>query len=195
MKKKFYELVLEGHFDTIYGLFEGFMLGKKKKYQYWFHKHAGVGTVTLTEVIQEWVTFKHKVHHIIIGENFHNDFKAVLQSKKQHPHINKEFVKSVKMIKSASFNFDFTTYGKKYADDFKKTIKKCNKSKALKIENYKEDEEIIPEGHGIERYAPEHEYNFKATGTVTGELDEMIEFRKTLCDNPLCEAEEISIKM
>lgn len=193
MKKKFYEVVLEGHFDTIYGLFEGFILAKKKAYQYWFHKHAGVEAATLSEVIQEWVTFKHKVHHVILGQNLHNDFKAVLQSKKQHPHINKDFVKSVKIIKSASFTFEFITYGKKYADDFKKLIKKP--SKGIKVENYKEDEEVIKEGHGIERYAPEHEYNFAASGTVTGELDEMIEFRDKLCDNPLVKAECIHIKL
>lgn len=195
MKKIFYEVVLEGHFNTIHGFFEGFILGLKKKDQYWFCKKVGIKTETLSEVISEWVTFKHKVHHLILEENLYNDFKTVLENNKDNLTINARFVKSVKKIKRASFAFEFSTYGKKYAERFKKLIKDLPTS--LKIENFKVDEDYsdLDEIHVLDSYPTDHEYEFYADGTVSGGLDKLIQYRNEMVADPLAIAKRIRIKV
>lgn len=194
MNRIFYEVVLEGHFDTIHGLFEGFMLGRKKKYQYWFSNRVGIEAETLSEVISEWVTFKHKVHHIIMDENLYKEFKAVLEDNKDHRTIDVKFVKSVKRIESASYNFEFSTYGKKYANRFKELIKSYPTT--LEIENYKEDEDYadLDGGRVLDAYPTDHEYEFYANGAVTGELGDLINFRQKMMADPLIVAKRIHIK-
>lgn len=193
MERTFYEVVLEGHFGTILGFFEGFILGRKKKYQYWFCDKIGIRTETFSEVISEWITFKHKIHHMILEESLYNEFKAALEKMSDNKTINLKFVKSMKKIKSASFNFEYSTYGRKYADRFKKLIK--NHPPGLKIKNYTEDEDYsdVGEDHVLDAYPSDHEYEFYAKGTVTGELGDLIDFREKVISDPLAIAKRIRI--
>lgn len=195
MKNIFYEVVLEGHKDIILGLFEGFILGRKKKYQYWFSKKIGIKTETLTEVIADWVTFKHKVHHMILDENLYNDFKTILEANRNNDTINVKFVKSVKKIESALFEFEFSTYGKKYANRFKKLIN--DYPAGIEIQNYKEDEDYADVGgdHVLDAYPTDHEYEFYANGIVTGELDDLINYRSKMISDPLVLARRIKITL
>jgi len=40
MKKKYYEVVFEGHYNAVYGLLKGFLLGKNQKWKFYFSKKA-----------------------------------------------------------------------------------------------------------------------------------------------------------
>jgi hypothetical protein len=55
MKKKYYEIVLEGHYNAIYGLLKGFLLGKNQDWTFYFSKKDGIRAETLGESIREWI--------------------------------------------------------------------------------------------------------------------------------------------
>jgi hypothetical protein len=193
MAKKFYEVVVEGHYDFINGMLEGFLLGKGKNWVFYFSRKAGIKAETLSEKIAEWITFRTKIHHLVIEDKFYDDFTKAMQAKSNHTHIHKKFIKSAKKIKKASFEFSFKTYGKKYGDEIKALLKKI--PTGVKLQNYKPKETVLESGKGIEQYAPEHEYAFEGSGKLVGELDGLLTLRKKLEENPLIELKEIVLNL
>ena len=193
MKKRYFELVFEGHYQTIYGLLEGFILGKGKDWKYFFSKNSGIKTETLSEIIAEWITFKTKIHHAIMEEKFFNEFCASLKQWKDHPLINVKYIKSARLILNASFEFQFKTYGRKYGDEIKALLNYLPKE--LELHNYNPIEKETETAKGIERYAPEHDYIFEGSGTISGEIEELINFRDKLGENPLIETRVIILTL
>jgi hypothetical protein len=193
MEKRYYELVFEGHYKTIYGLLEGFILGKGTDWRYFFSKNAGIKTETLSEIIAEWVTFKTKIHHIIMEEKFYEEFCTSLKKWKEHPMINIKYIKSARLILDASFEFEFKTYARKYGDEIKALINYL--PKGLELHNYNPMEKEIETAKGIERYAPEHDYIFEGSGKVSGDLEELIGFKDKIDENPLVETGSILLTL
>lgn len=193
MKKRYFELVFEGHYKTIYGLLEGFILGKDKNWKYFFSKNSGIKTETLSEIIAEWITFKTKMHHVIMEEKFFNEFCTSLKQWKDHPLINVKYIKSARLILNASFEFQFKTYGRKYGDEIKALLNYL--PKGLELHNYNPMEKETETAKGIEQYAPEHDYAFEGSGIISGEIDELINFRDKLGENPLVETRFIILTL
>jgi hypothetical protein len=57
-----------------------------------------------------------------------------------------------------------------------------------------EREEIDPEGHGVELYAPVHEYTFRARGRFTGALDGVVAIHRQLRDTDFVTVEPIHLE-
>ncbi|HOO72131.1 MAG TPA: hypothetical protein PK926_10250 [Spirochaetota bacterium] len=197
MEKKYYELVLEGHYNAIYGLLKGFLLGKNQDWTFYFSKKAGIKIETLGEIIVDWISLKNKVHHIILEENFYEELKKAVEKfnttrKEESKFVNLKYLKSAQLVKSAQFGFETKTYGRPYAAEIKNLIKKL--PEGVELHNYNPIEKENKDAKGVELYAPEHEYTFEASGTLSGNIGELIELRKTLDEHPLVEVEKIQLK-
>jgi hypothetical protein len=57
-----------------------------------------------------------------------------------------------------------------------------------------EREEIDPEGHGVDLYAPVHEYTFRARGRITGALDGVVAIHRQLSDTDFVTVEPIHLE-
>ena len=55
-------------------------------------------------------------------------------------------------------------------------------------------EEVDPEAHGVELYAPAHEYTFRARGRITGALDGVVAIRRQLRDTDFVTADPIHLE-
>jgi len=197
MEKKYYEIVLEGHYNAIYGLLNGFLLGKNRDWIFHFSKKAGIKTETLSEIIVDWISLKNKIHHVILEDSFYKELKKSVEKtnksrKEKSEFVNLKYLKSAKLIKKAQFNFHAKTFARQYAGEMKLMVK--NLPAGIVLQNYKPVEKEVKDAKGVELYAPEHEYTFEASGTISGSVDKVIALRKKLDDYPLIEADKIQLK-
>jgi hypothetical protein len=189
MAKNYLEVTIEGDYKAIKGLLEGFLLGSGIEGEYYFCKNSGVESETLMESFKELIHLKN-IHHLIMDAALFTKFSDALKKLKEDKFISIKYIKAAKPIKDASFKFIGKTYGKKYGDEIKEMIK--NLSPDLKMNDYKEKEEIQKDAKGVELYSPDHDYALEATGRVSGaNIKALLEFRKKLDDHPLVEVEKI----
>ncbi len=189
----YYEVIFEGHEKTIYGLLEGYLLAKNNDWHFYFSDEHGVKTETMMEVILEWISLKTKLHHVIINEEFFNELGEILKKQKDS-HLSKECsIKKAQVIKKASFSFEAVTYGRKYGEELKSLLN--THPDGIIMNNYDPKETINEDGKGVEMYAPEHEYTFEASGTLEGDITNLIEYRQKLDDHPLITVHEITLEV
>jgi len=193
MNKKYYEAVFEGDYKAVYGMLEGFRLASGKNWFYSFSKRSGVKAETLSDVIVEWVTLSSKLHHVILEGDFFELLQEAVHKKEDSSFIKKQYLRSGKIIKGASFKFTAVTYGRLYGTEIKSIF--SNIPDNIELSDYAPVEKINKEAKGTELYAPEHEYNFEASGKLSGGIKELIEFRKKLDEHPLVEVDKISIEL
>jgi len=193
MEKQYYELVFEGHFEAIKGILEGFLLAENQKWKYYFSDKCCIKTETFAEVVLEWITLRTKLHHVIMEGPFYEAFMGALEKIPESSFINKKYVKSAVLINDASFDFKSKAYGKKYGDEIKAMIN--NLPSGLVLHKYNPVEKEYIEGKGVELYAPEHDYVYEASGTISGDINGLLSYRKLMDDHPLIEVSKIVLKL
>jgi len=192
MGKTFYEVVFEGHYHTIFGLLEGFMMGADKDWDYYFSKKVHVQQDTFADVLREWITLGGKLHHVLIEEEFLNAFKTALQKRSDDSKVGMKYIKSEKKILSGSFSFTFKAYAKKFGDEIKTLLETL--PEGVELVDYTPKETVVKSAHGVELYAPEHEYTFEGEGVVQGLLPGLLSMSRILRRHPLVEVESIALK-
>ena len=190
--RNYYEVVFEGNSRAVFALLEGYMLGKGKKWVFFFSRSAGIKTETLTEAIVEWITLQNRIHHVIIEEEMYKSFTKDLSSRSDLRISSPRYVRSVKPVKNAWFRFSVRAYGKKYGNEIKAMLQHL--PQGLELHEYSPMEKERPDTVSTEQYTTEQDYVFEATGKISGDLAQMIEFRKILFDHPLVDVKEIKIR-
>lgn len=192
MAKQYSEVVFEGHYSNIRGFIEGFIAGSGKELSFFFSEQAGVKAETMSEVLKEWISLSNKIHHVVMESELFEKIKKSLERLTDSDSLNKGSIKSAKAIKTASFRFKFSTYGRKYGEDIKKLLEKL--PGGLSLKDYSPVEKIDKDARGVELYSPAHEYTFEGTGVIAGPVDEAIAFRKVLDDHPLVDVTVINLE-
>ncbi len=191
MSKKYYEVVIEGHYNLVFGLIEGFILGSEKDWKYWFSGDAGIIKETFSEIISEWLSIKTKLHHIIMEEELWKEFDSTLKKHPDKPKVNRKYIKSAKLIDTSRFEFKFSAYAEKYGEEIKLLIKSLPDN--IILHNYNPQETINEDAKGVEMYAPEHKYVLEGSGTLEGNIEDIIQVRNKFNDNPLIETDYIKL--
>ena len=189
MEKIFYELVIEGHLPVIKGFIFGLLEGSKRAGTVIFCRESNIKSETLSEHFKEWLHLHESLCHVVIEEDLLNVIKKGLE---KTFHVLKLKLKSVRKIKKASFSFSYEVYAKKYGEEIKNIFKKL--PSPLKISpDYQPKEEIHPDAKGIEFFAPLHEYNLKADGSVEGPIDILLAFYKKIQEYELIKEDPIAL--
>ena len=191
MKTQFYEVVFEGHYKAVYGLLEGYLMGLGSDLPYYFSEKSGIRSETMTEIVLEWISLRGKLHHVIMEKTFYETFAEAVAARKDSRFVDTKFIRSAQLIRDATFTFEAETYGRKYGTEIKSILN--NLQEGLELHDYNPVEKDTDDGKGIELYAPEHDYVYKATGRISGELPGLISFRKEMDDHPLIEVEYIEL--
>ena len=192
--KNYYEIVFEGHYNEIKGFLEGYKLGSKKPWQYFISENNNIQTETFAEILVEWISLKHKIHHIIIEEDFYKSIEEKLSEESPLSSIKKNHLRSIKKVKDTSFTFECLTFGKKYGLEVQEILK--NIPNTLKLNNYEKEENDLTgkENHkDLDLYAPEHDYMFKCNGEIAGSIENLLDFHKKLKDHPLVNVKNIKL--
>lgn len=193
MENKFVEVVFEGHYNTVRGYIEGLQDGMGTSHKFFFSSEAGIKAETLSELIKEWVSLGHKLHHVVMEEAFFAKIKDVLLKKGRDSLITSSSIKSSKNVKEASFDFKFDAYARKYADEIKELL--GNLPDGVSLHHYKPEEKINHDAEGVELYAPAHDYIFHGKGTIIGPIEQVVIFRNIINDHPLIEAEKVFLDL
>lgn len=192
MARTYYEVVLEGHLDTIFGLLEGVKIGAGKKWDYYFSKKVDVKRETFSEAVKEWISLGAKLHHVLIEEDFLNFLKSAMSGQPENASIGMKFLKSQRKIRSGSFKFEFKAYSSKIAAEVKQLIESLPAELAL--EGYNPKEKVDKEAKGVELYTPDHEYVFEGEATLKGPLPELIRARSALNSKSYVEVDQIALE-
>jgi hypothetical protein len=193
MQKNFIEAVFEGDYHAVRGYIEGFIAAGGKDLSCVICSDAGIEAETLSEHIREWISLGTRLHHVILEEELLNGIKAALGASGNRGLLNSSSIRSCKTVRSTYFNFRFSAYGRKYADEIKELIARL--PDGVTLADYNPVETIDEECKGVELYTPCHDYVFQGEGVISGPLDLVIPLRATFEAHPLIEAEKVRLEI
>jgi hypothetical protein len=175
MIKKYNEVVLEGALDLIRGFVIGFLEGSKIEGEAIFNEDHHIEKEGAFGQLMRLVGIRGDQVHLIVGAGFHELLSEALKKRKQEINIT---IVSVKEISMAYFDFTYKAFTRELGSELKEIFGAISRDpEGLHMEaGYKPEEEIKPEGKGVEAYAPLHEYQLKAAGRIHGPVKDVIDF-------------------
>jgi len=193
MAKTYYEIVMEGEYRFVYGMLEGFKLALREPFEYYLSRHVNVKALTLMEALKGWLTFKTKLHHVIMEEGAWRHFEEAIKRQPAEATINYGYIKSVRLIVGASFEFNFECYAPKYGEKIKQLL--ASLPAGVRLMDYHPKEEIWEDAKGIELYAPTHDYIFEGRGKLVGDLETIMSLNRCFGEHPLIEVSPITLEL
>jgi hypothetical protein len=171
MNKEYCEVVIEGSFDLIKGFVYGFLEGRGIRGEAVFGKDHHVENESKFGQMMRLIGFKGDRFTLIVGSGFLKLLKEALERREDEVALK---IVSERKIRQASFGFRYRAYTKDLGDKLKALF--GNPPEKLQVKDYEPEETVLPEGKGVEAYAPLHEYEVKATGTLYGPICDVIDF-------------------
>jgi len=169
MQAKFSELVISGSFPLVKGFLLGFRGGTGRNFNYFFHRKSGIRRDTLAELLKEVLDMDNYVH-LCLEEAVVQDFRqAVAQAE---PLVGIK-IKKERPIKLGRFDFSFKINNREAAEKVKEVL--ANLPQGVELQGYEPEETVHEDATTLGGYAPEHSYQLKGSGTITGEFGGVIE--------------------
>ncbi len=185
-----YELVITGHEDFVKGLLRGIAAGARSSSRVMFNNEHNITRTTIAKRIKEFFDASSTHTHVILNESIVNLIEEVLSEEGEKLKVS--IVSKLKLI-SASFTFKYTAYAEKHGKMLKSMFEDLSESISMSAD-YDPQESIYPEAKGAEGYAPEHDYEINAKGTVTGDFNEIMKLYERCDDEPLVKSEKIELE-
>jgi len=189
MRKKYYEIVIEGPFDLIQGFIIGFLEGKKIEGAIIFEREHHVKRESKFEQLLRAIHIEEDRVHLIINEAIYQLLCEALNNRK---HMIKLKVVSERKIIKAHFNFAYAAYAKRFGDELKNLFSTL--PAGVRLEGYKPEEIERETKDSTDGYAPLHKYEIRAKGRVSGPANEVIDFYDKIEHNDWIEPEEIELE-
>lgn len=189
MRKKWYEIVIEGPFDLIKGFIIGFFEGRKIDGAIIFEREHYVKREDGLEHLLRAIHIEEDRVHILMNERTFRMLDQALNNRKHGVPLK---VVSKKEIVRAHFNFTYAAYAKRFSDELKNLFGKL--PQGVRLEGYQPEEIERETKDSTAGYAPLHKYEITAKGRVSGPAKGVIDFYDRLEHNALIELEEIELK-
>ncbi len=190
MNKSYYEVIVEGSVDLIKGFMLGFMEGREIKGVAIFEEEQHIKIEGKLTQLMRLSGIKGKRVHIIVGAGFYKLVNDAFENVKDRMDLK---VVSVREITDACFGFHYKAFKKELGKDLKGLF--AGLPEGLRIEgDYAPKESLMPEGKGIESYAPLHEYELSAGGEIRGPAREALDFYRKLELHDMVELGDIKLK-
>ncbi len=100
-------------------------------------------------------------------------------------------VRSDRVVRGAEFSFEFRLFDRAIAGRLRALLGAPGGDVTVVLTD--ENEEVHPEGRGIEAYAPEHDYVFEGRGVARGVLPAVVALREELRQFEQVECERIRL--
>ena len=189
MNKEYCEVVIEGEsLDLVRGFVIGFLEGKEIQGEAVFGEDHHVENESMFGQMLRLIGVRGNRFHLIIGAGFFTLLQEALERRSGELALK---IISEKKIKNASFGFHFRAYTKDLGTELKALFE--NPPEELQVKDYKPKETVFPEGKGVEAYAPLHEYEIKATGTISGPICDVINFYGKVEHHDMVELADIKL--
>ena len=186
-----YELVITGHEDFVKGLLRGIAAGAKSSSRIMFNNEHNINQSTIAKRIKKFFDASSTHTHVVLDESIVNLIEKVLAEEGEKLKVS--IVSKLKLI-AASFSFKYSAYAENLGKTLKSIFEDLNESVSMSAD-YDPKETIHPEAKGAEGYAPEHDYEIYAKGTVRGDLNEIIKLYERCEKEPLVKSEKIELEL
>lgn len=172
MGQNFYELVIEGPFPAVKGFVLGLRAGSGISGTLFFSREAHIKAETLGKHLLEWTHLVETLCHLVVEENL----RALIETGVRDAADALKFkIRSVRLVKSAAFRFQYEVFAPMYGDVITATL--ANLPSELQLsDDYAPKEHFDPVCKGVEKYAPCHDYRLEGKGSVEGPVDKVVFF-------------------
>ncbi|MFA5182910.1 MAG: hypothetical protein WC405_16445 [Syntrophales bacterium] len=170
MSGHYFEVVIEGNHEFIEGFVKGLIAERGIQEESFFGEDYNIDDETTLEMLARLVGMRGE-HTVIIVES---RVLEVIREALGRPGGKQGGISllSVHRIKDAFFTFSIQTFSREIGKELDHILSEA--SAALKIEPpYAPQEKETPEGRGVEAYAPLHDYEFQAKGSISGDCAEV----------------------
>jgi len=185
---RFYEVVFRGKPKVVRAFLKGLMMGANRESSIFYSYDEGVYHERKIEHLQEMFGLRGTDCHVIV------DGEASVYLKKMSKRIASDTgleITAHRSIRSSSMDFRYSAYAPRYFAEISQVFR--NLPKGLRLRGYKHKERIDPAAKGIEAYSAVHDFEAIGTGTVSGRIDLLIEFKRSLASLPLIHSDEIKL--
>jgi hypothetical protein len=190
MTKEYYEVIVEGSFELIKGFVLGYLEGSGIKGEAIFGEEHHVENESKFGQLLRILHVKDQQVHLIIGAGIHALLEKAVTNRLDELKIK---LISVKKIREAHFEFTYKAFNREFGESLKNIFGKLPEGLRM-APGYEPKEKILPEGKGIEAYAPLHEYEIKAMGKISGSPKAVIDFYGEVEHNALVELDPIKLE-
>jgi hypothetical protein len=168
-----HEVVLEGREVAVRAFVTGFLAGFGGRGGGVFGADVGLEPESLGARVRE--LFSAGTHHVFFAPT---DLVAALaDAVEEHGADVGVRFESRRLVASASFEFRAETFNRESARAIRSALLSALPPGA-QVEDAREQEEARPEARGVELYAPEHDYVWRASGRVVGAIPAVLEVRR-----------------
>jgi hypothetical protein len=184
MAVKHYDFVIKGEDDKLVAYLNGYLRGRGVKSGYVFTSEHPFRSHFLKELIQ----YHGEVVHLVCRSSLRPVIRAAI---KNAPQRYKWEIVDSRPVKKATFEFKFSTANRQAAGGIKRILGRH--PAGVKLVDYKPKETYNPDAKGSEGYAPLHEYTFRGSGTIVGDVEGTLKVHQKLEANEFIQSEEIDI--
>ncbi|HAJ25829.1 MAG TPA: hypothetical protein DCG53_01035 [Syntrophus sp. (in: bacteria)] len=165
MDGHYFKVVIAGHYDFIRGFINGLLTGRGIKEESFFGEDYNIDDERTFEMLARLAGVRGEHTVIIVKSQVLEIIRDVIVGKGEKGGLN---LVSVHRIKDAFFTFSIQTFSREIGKELDHILTEA--SSGLKIEPpYAPQEKETPEGRGVEAYAPLHDYEFQAEGSISGD--------------------------
>lgn len=189
MNKEYCEMVVEGPLDLVRGFVVGFLEGKGIQGEAIFGEDHHVENEGRFGQMMRLIGVRGNRFHLIIDVGFLKLLEGALERRKGELALK---IISEKKISQAFFGFRYRAYTRELGDELMTLF--GDPPEGLQVEDYKLKETALPEGKGVEAYAPLHEYEVKATGKIYGPVRDVIDFYGRAEHHDMVELDSIKLE-
>ena len=184
MAVKYYDFFVKGNADVVVAYLDGYLRGRGVKGGYLFTEDLPFQSHS----IKEFLKYRGDVVHLICRGSLRPVIRsAIRQGAEIHGF---EFVDS-RQLKSAFFQFKFTTANRQVAGTIKRLLRHL--PAGVSIVGFKPCETQNPGAKGAEGYAPLHEYQYCGEGIVRGTVENVLKLYYKFSANQFLHNEEIDL--
>jgi hypothetical protein len=185
---RFYEVVFRGKPKVVKAFLKGLAMGTGMEVTAFYSWDEGIHHEGRVEKFKELVGIRATDCRLVV------DADAAAYLKKMARRIAEETgleITGNRLIRSASMEFEYHAYARKYADQIREVF--ADLPDGLRLRDHEQNERRDPDAKGVEAYSATHDYEFNGRGRVTGRIDRLVEFRRRLAEYPLIKADEIML--
>lgn len=189
-RPSFYEVVFRGKPKVVRAFMAGLILGADKDAQIIYSYEMGIHHEGKVEKLAEMVGIRADDVHVIVDGDISKLLKKLARTIAANTGLE---ITSHRHIRSASMDFSFHAFARKYDDDITALLNGL--PQGLKLVGYKHNVAVDPTAKGVEAYAVAHDFESSGKGSVSGPIDSLVAFKQTLKDYPLVMADDIMLKL
>ncbi len=173
--QEYREQVFEGALPVVKAFLTGLKLGRGWAGEFVFSEQRGIRGESFGHRILEKLKVEKDLTHVLVMERQAARIAAATRESRKELGL---VIRRDRAVREARFGYQFHVYNRRAAGKVRKALATIPKS--LARIDAEVNEEVHPEGRGVEGYAPEHEYAFTGKGSVVGPVDDVLAYHNVL---------------